>query len=209
MKIAFYTLGCKVNQYETQAMEQLCVQRGHTLVPFDGAADAYVINTCTVTAVSDKKSRQIIRRARKEAPDAVIAVCGCYPQTHPEDMEQLSVDLVSGTGDRLGFVELVERAARERRPFHALDNALERRDFEILPAGGLEGRTRAMLKVEDGCVNFCSYCIIPYARGRIRSLPLEQAVDQARQLQESGYQEIVLTGIEISSWGRSGRMAPL
>ncbi len=205
MKLAFYTLGCKVNQYETQALEQLFTQRGHTLVPFEQAADAYIINTCTVTAVSDKKSRQIIRRARKEAPDAVIAVCGCYPQTHPEDMEGLSVDLVSGTGDRLGFVELVERAAQERAPINALDDAMQRRVFEVLPAGGLEGRTRAMLKVEDGCVNFCSYCIIPYARGRIRSLPLEQAVEQTRALQAQGYREIVLTGIEISSWGQELR----
>lgn len=205
MKLAFYTLGCKVNQYETQALEQLFTQRGHTLVPFEEAADVYIINTCTVTAVSDKKSRQVIRRARKESPDAVIAVCGCYPQTHPEDMDALSVDLVSGTGDRLGFVELVEQAARERQPINALDDAMKRLDFEVLPAGGLEGRTRAMMKVEDGCVNFCSYCIIPYARGRIRSLPLEQAVEQAKGLQEQGYREIVLTGIEISSWGHEWR----
>lgn len=205
MKLAFYTLGCKVNQYETQALEQLFTQRGHTLVPFEETADVYIINTCTVTAVSDKKSRQVIRRARKESPDAVIAVCGCYPQTHPEDMDALSVDLVSGTGDRLGFVELVEQAARERQPINALDDAMKRLDFEVLPAGGLEGRTRAMMKVEDGCVNFCSYCIIPYARGRIRSLPLEQAVEQAKGLQEQGYREIVLTGIEISSWGHEWR----
>ena len=205
MNIAFYTLGCKVNQYETQALEQLFSQRGHTLVPFEDAADVYIINTCTVTAVSDKKSRQVIRRARKEAPDAVIAVCGCYPQTHPEDMDALSIDLVSGTGDRLGFVELVEQAARERRPINALDDAMQRRDFEVLPAGGLEGRTRAMLKVEDGCVNFCSYCIIPYARGRIRSLPLTQAVEQAKGLFAQGYREIVITGIEISSWGQEFR----
>ena len=205
MRIAFFTLGCKVNQYETQALEQLFTQRGHTLVPFEEAADVYIINTCTVTAVSDKKSRQVIRRARKEAPDAVIAVCGCYPQTHPEDMDKLSIDLVSGTGDRLGFVELVEKAAQERQPINALDDAMKRLDFEVLPAGGLEGRTRAMLKVEDGCVNFCSYCIIPYARGRIRSLPLEQAVEQTKSLQEQGYQEIVLTGIEISSWGHEWR----
>ena len=205
MNIAFYTLGCKVNQYETQALEQLFSQRGHTLVPFEDAADVYIINTCTVTAVSDKKSRQVIRRARKEAPDAVIAVCGCYPPTHPEDMDALSIDLVSGTGDRLGFVELVEQAARERRPINALDDAMQRRDFEVLPAGGLEGRTRAMLKVEDGCVNFCSYCIIPYARGRIRSLPLTQAVEQAKGLFAQGYREIVITGIEISSWGQEFR----
>ena len=202
MKIAFYTLGCKVNQYETQALEQLVTQRGHSLVPFDGEADAYVINTCTVTAVSDKKSRQVIRRARKAAPDAVIAVCGCYPQTHPDDVEKLGVDLISGTGDRTGFVELLEREWQDRQPITALDDAFQRRTFESLPAGGLEGRTRAMLKMEDGCVNFCSYCIIPYARGRVRSLPLEDCVRQAQALEAAGYREIVLTGIEISSWGQ-------
>ena len=202
MKIAFYTLGCKVNQYETQALEQLVTQRGHSLVPFEEAADAYVINTCTVTAVSDKKSRQVIRRARKAAPDAVIAVCGCYSQTHPDDVEKLGVDLISGTGDRTGFVDLLEREWSDRQPITALDDAFSRRTFEPLPAGGLEGRTRAMLKMEDGCVNFCSYCIIPYARGRVRSLPLDDCVRQARELEAAGYREIVLTGIEISSWGQ-------
>ena len=202
MKIAFYTLGCKVNQYETQALEQLVTQRGHSLVPFEEAADAYVINTCTVTAVSDKKSRQVIRRARKAAPDAVIAVCGCYPQTHPDDVEKLGVDLIAGTGDRTDFVDLLEREWSDRQPITALDDAFQRRTFEPLPAGGLEGRTRAMLKMEDGCVNFCSYCIIPYARGRVRSLPLADCVRQARELEAAGYREIVLTGIEISSWGQ-------
>ena len=202
MQIAFYTLGCKVNQYETQAMEQLAIQRGHSLVPFEGPADVYVINTCSVTAVSDKKSRQMIRRARKQAPDSVVAVCGCYPQTHPGDVEKLGVDLISGTGDRTGFVELLERTWKERQSLTVVDDVFQRRVFEPLPAGGLEGRTRAMLKMEDGCVNFCSYCIIPYARGRIRSLPVEDCVRQARELVEQGYQEIVLTGIEISSWGQ-------
>ena len=205
MRVAFYTLGCKVNQYETQALEQMLAARGHALVPFEGEADAYVINTCTVTAVSDKKSRQVIRRARKSAPDAVIAVCGCYPQTHPQDMEELSIDLVSGTGDRAGFLDLVEQTWKERQPITALDDAMKRRVFEVLPAGGLEGRTRAMLKVEDGCVNFCTYCIIPYARGPIRSLSLEQAKEQAAQLDQAGYRELVLTGIEISSWGHEFR----
>ena len=202
MRVAFYTLGCKVNQYETQALEQMLTARGHTLVPFEGEADAYVINTCTVTAVSDKKSRQVIRRCRKMAPDAVVAVCGCYPQTHPGDVDRLGVDLIAGTGDRTGFVSLLEQAWAERQPLAALDDPFQRRTFEVLPAGGLEGRTRAMLKVEDGCVNFCSYCIIPYARGRIRSLPLEAAAEQAARLAEEGYRELVLTGIEISSWGQ-------
>ena len=205
MNIAFYTLGCKVNQYETQALEQLLRRRGHAVVPFEGEADAYVVNTCTVTAVSDKKSRQVIRRARKAAPDAVIAVCGCYPQTHPQDMDGLGVDLVSGTGDRLGFVELLEQAWTQLQPIAALDDAMKRRVFEQLPAGRLEGRTRAMLKVEDGCANFCTYCIIPYARGPVRSLPLDRARVQASGLAAAGYRELVLTGIEISSWGRELR----
>ena len=203
MRAAFCTLGCKVNQYETQALERLFTQRGHVLVPFEGEADVYIINSCTVTAVSDKKSRQTARQARKRAPQALVALCGCYPQTHPEDMGGLPVDLVAGTGDRVRFVELVEQAWAERRErITALDDAMKRRVFEDLPAGGLEGRTRAMLKVEDGCVNFCTYCIIPYARGPVRSLPLNAAAAQAAELAEEGYKELVLTGIEISSWGR-------
>ena len=206
MKVAFCTLGCKVNQYETQALEQLFTQRGHILVPFEGEADVYIVNSCTVTAVSDKKSRQVVRQARKRAPEAVVALCGCYPQTHPGDMDGLPVDIVAGTGDRLGFVELVEEAyTKHREKITALDDAMKRRAFESLPAGGLEGRTRAMLKVEDGCVNFCSYCIIPYARGPVRSLPLADAVEQAQKLAEEGYKELVLTGIEISSWGHDLR----
>ena len=203
MRIAFCTLGCKVNQYETQALEQLFAARGHTLVPFEGEADVYVINSCTVTAVSDKKSRQVVRQARKRARSAVVALCGCYPQTHPGDVAGLPVDIVAGTGDRVKFVELVEQAWAERREkITALDDAMKRRTFEALPAGGLEGRTRAMLKVEDGCVNFCTYCIIPYARGPVRSLPLRDAAAQAAKLAAEGYKELVLTGIEISSWGR-------
>ena len=202
MNIAICTLGCKVNQYETQAMERELVRRGHALVPFEGPADAYIINTCTVTAVSDKKSRQMIRRARKQSPDAVVAVCGCYPQTHPQDAEALDVDLIAGTGDRMRFLDLLEDAAREKAPVVSLDEALRRRTFEVLPAGGLAERTRAMLKVEDGCANFCSYCIIPYARGPVRSLPAETAAEEVRRLAAEGYREIVVTGIEISSWGR-------
>ena len=202
MRAAIYTLGCKVNQYETQAMEQELRRRGHELVDFEDSADAYIINTCSVTAVSDQKSRQAIHRVQKQHPSVVVAVCGCYPQTHPEDVGRLGVDLIAGTGDRTGFVELLERTWQERQPITALDNAFHRRSFEALPAGGLEGRTRAMLKIEDGCVNFCSYCIIPYARGRVRSLPLEQCAHEAQALAEAGYQEIVLTGIEISSWGQ-------
>ena len=202
MKVAIYTLGCKVNQYETQAMEQELHRRGHEVVEFSDEADAYVINSCSVTAVSDQKSRQTLHRVRRQHPEAVAALCGCYPQTHAEDMEKLDVDLIAGTGDRAGFIDLLEQAAEEKRRITAIDNSFERRVFEVLPAGGMGERTRAMLKVEDGCVNFCTYCIIPYARGPVRSLPLETAVQQAAELAEQGYREIVLTGIEISSWGK-------
>ena len=202
MKFAFYTLGCKVNQYETQAMEQILITRGHTLGDFSERCDCYVVNTCTVTAVGDKKSRNMLRRARKLNPDAVIGVCGCYAQVSPDEVAKLDVDVVSGTGDRIGFLDNLERAAAERQPLCSVDEARARRTFEILPPGGLPTRTRAMLKVEDGCDNFCTYCIIPFARGPVRSLPLEAALSQARQLAADGYRELVVTGIEISSWGR-------
>ena len=204
MRAAIYTLGCKVNQYETQAMEKLLRERGHIVTDFSRDADAYIVNTCSVTAVSGQKSRQVIRRVKREHPDAVLAVCGCYSQTAPEDVRALGVDLISGTGNRTGFVELLENAVRNRAETarEALDDARARRDFELLPAGGMSGRTRAMLKVEDGCNNFCAYCVIPYARGPVRSEPLPEAVRQARELASEGVREIVLTGIEISSWGR-------
>ncbi len=202
MKVAIYTLGCKVNQYETQAMEQSLRARGHEVVDFADPADAYVVNTCSVTAVSDQKSRQVLHRARREHPGAVVAVCGCYPQTHADDVRKLDVDLIAGTGDRTGFIGLLEQAVAEKRHLEAIDKSFERRVFEVLPAGGMSERTRAMLKVEDGCVNFCTYCIIPYARGPVRSLPLDKAVEQAAGLAADGYREIVLTGIEISSWGK-------
>ena len=201
MRIAIYTLGCKVNQYETQAMEQELTRRGHEIVPFDGAADAYIVNTCSVTAVSDKKSRQMIRRCRKLNAHAVVAACGCYVQTHSDEAAGLGLDLIAGTGDRMAFLDLLEQAAREKEPLTLLDDALRRRAFEVLPAGGMAERTRAMLKVEDGCVNFCTYCIIPYARGPVRSLPKAEAVAQTRRLREEGYRELVITGIEISGWG--------
>ena len=203
MHFAIYTLGCKVNQYETQALEQLLCGRGHTLVPFEGEADVYVVNTCSVTAVSDKKCRNMIRRTRRDHPEAVVAVCGCYAQAQPDAIAALGVDLVAGTGDRLAFLDRLEQWS-VRRPAEAsvsVDDALQRHDFELLPAGGLAGRTRAMLKVEDGCGNFCTYCIIPFTRGPVRSESIPAAAAQANALAEAGYHEIVITGIEISSWG--------
>ena len=201
MKFAFYTLGCKTNQYETQAMERLLLEQGHTIGHFDEACDGFVINTCSVTAVADKKNRAIIRRCRRDNPGAIVAVCGCYTQHDAEAVRGLGVDVIGGSGSRQEFVALLLKAAQERTHQEAVDAALRRRSFEILPAGGLEERTRAMLKVQDGCVNFCSYCIIPYTRGPVRSAPLEIAVEQAKELSLRGYREIVVTGIEIASWG--------
>ena len=201
MKVAICTLGCKVNQYETQALEQELARRGHELVGFEEAADAYIVNTCSVTAVSDKKSRQMLRQAKRRSPDAVIAACGCYAQTHPEDVKKLAPDVIAGTNDRAHFIDLLERAAREKIRIVDVDDVWQRRSFEVLPAGGMANRTRAMLKVEDGCVNFCTYCLIPYARGRVRSLPMDEAAKQVRTLRAEGYREIVVTGIEISSYG--------
>lgn len=202
MKFAFYTLGCKTNQYETQAMEHLLLEKGHEIGSFEEACDGYVINTCSVTAVADKKNRAVIRRCRRDNPQAVIAVCGCYSQHDPEAVRALGIDVIGGSGQRQAFVEMLLDAAGEKRHEEQLDNALGRREFECLPAGGLEERTRAMLKVQDGCVNFCTYCIIPYTRGPIRSAPLKVAVAQAKELAVRGYREIVLTGIEIAGWGQ-------
>ena len=201
MKIAFYTLGCKTNQYETQAMERLLVDMGHLIGSFDECCDAYVINTCSVTAVADKKNRAIIRRCRRDNPEAVIGVCGCYSQHDAEAVRALGADVIGGSGQRQQFVDMLLEAAATKQKREEVDVALRRRDFEVLPAGGLEERTRAMLKVQDGCVNFCTYCIIPYTRGPIRSAPVPLAVEQAKELAARGYREIVVTGIEIASWG--------
>lgn len=202
MKIAFYTLGCKTNQYETQAMERLLCEQGHEISSFEDDCDCYIVNTCSVTAVADKKNRAIIRRCRREHPQAILGVCGCYSQHAAQAVRELEVDVVGGSGGRQQFLEDLLAAAQSRTYQEHLDNALRRREFEVLPAGGLQERTRAMLKVQDGCTNFCTYCIIPYTRGPIRSAPLETAVAQAKQLEQAGYREIVVTGIEIAGWGK-------
>lgn len=202
MKIAFYTLGCKTNQYETQAMERLLCEQGHEICSFEDDCDCYIVNTCSVTAVADKKNRAIIRRCRREHPQAILGVCGCYSQHAAQAVRELEVDVVGGSGGRQQFLEDLLAAAQSRTYQEHLDNALRRREFEVLPAGGLQERTRAMLKVQDGCTNFCTYCIIPYTRGPIRSAPLETAVAQAKQLEQAGYREIVVTGIEIAGWGK-------
>lgn len=201
MKFSIITLGCKVNQFESQGVAALLEEQGHKLVT-SGAADAYIINTCAVTAESARKSRQAVRRAMGENPSAVTAVCGCWPQISPEDATELGADLVFGSANRRALVTALEKAVSERESLKNIDDAMCRSFFEELPSGSGIGRTRAMLKVQDGCSNFCAYCIIPYARGPVRSMKPESAVSEALKLSKEGYKELVITGIEISSYGR-------
>ena len=201
MKFCFATLGCKVNQFETQALAQLAQARGHVLVTAD--ADACVLNTCTVTSSGDHKNLRALHKLQKEHPRAVIALCGCFAQTEPERAAALDgVDIVCGTADRAAVLDLCEQAVHNRKAICTVSDIRQRREFEQLPAGILPGHTRALLKVQDGCDNYCTYCIIPYARGHVRSLPLQQAVAQAQQLSQQGVREIIVTGIEIASYGR-------
>ena len=195
------TLGCKVNQYETQAMETLLRQRGHDSAAPGEIADAVIVNTCAVTAESGRKSRQTIRRLRDENPGAVVAVCGCYSQLSPEEAAEIGASVIFGSADHERFVTEVEKAVNGGEGCRDVDEPFRRRVFEALPAGAVSGRTRAMLKIQDGCVNFCTYCIIPYTRGRLRSLPLEESASETARLAAAGYRELVLTGIEIASYG--------
>lgn len=200
MKYIIYTLGCKVNQYETQAMETLLAERGHSPAAPGERADAVIVNTCAVTAESGRKSRQALRRLTEENPGAVRCVCGCWSQIDEPAASGLA-DVVWGSADRRGFIEAVERAVSARVKLSGVDEPFRRRVIEDLPAGAYEGHARAWLKIEDGCANFCSYCIIPYSRGRVRSLEAGRAASLAAGLAAEGYKELVLTGIEIASWG--------
>jgi len=205
MKFIIATLGCKVNQYETQAMETILRSAGHAPAGA-GEADAVIVNTCAVTAESVRKTRQTIRRLRNQNPGAILAVCGCLSQVSPEEVEALGADLVYGSGDHAGFLKELESVHAAGRTGDAavvhIANAKERRTFEKLPAGAMGGRKRAYLKIQDGCDNFCAYCIIPYARGRARSLPLQDCAALSSSLAAQGYREFVVTGIEIASYGK-------
>ena len=201
MNYIIATLGCKVNQFETQAMEARLQEHGHRPCAPGELADAVIVNTCAVTAESGRKSRQLLRRLRDENPGAVLAVCGCYAQLSPEEVEEIGARVIFGAADRMAFVAAVEKAAAKGEGERNIDRPFQRRELEKLPAGALEGRTRAMLKIQDGCVNFCSYCIIPYTRGRLRSLPLSDAAAETARLRREGYRELVLTGIEVASYG--------
>ena len=201
MKYLIATLGCKVNQFETQAMEERLLKDGHVPAVPGEQADAVIVNTCAVTAESGRKSRQTIRRLQEENPGAVVAVSGCYAQLSPEENAEIGAKVIFGSGDRMAFVEAVERAVASGESVKQIDRPFSRKQLELLPAGAVSGRTRAMLKIQDGCRNFCTYCIIPYVRGSLRSMPIEEAVSEMRRLRTEGFRELVLTGIEIASYG--------
>lgn len=202
MKVAFYTLGCKVNQYETEAMLEMFEKKGYEKVESEEYADVYVINTCTVTHMSDRKSRQYIRRVKKKNPDAVIAVVGCYSQVAPEEILDIEeVNLVMGTNDRRNIVEKVEEITSESK-ICTVDDIMKVREFEEIEISQTNGKTRAFIKIQDGCDRYCTYCMIPYARGRIRSRKLDSIIKEVEKLAENGYKEVVLTGIHVASYGR-------
>jgi threonylcarbamoyladenosine tRNA methylthiotransferase MtaB len=202
-KAAFYTLGCKVNQYETEAMTESFENAGYEIVDYSEFADVYIINTCTVTNMGDRKSRQIIRRAREKNPEALVAVVGCYSQIAPgEVLEIPEVSLVVGTDERSRMVELVEYAMQKEEKLNMVNDIMKVREFEEMPIKSYKSRTRAFLKIQEGCDQYCTYCIIPYARGHIRSRKPDSIIAEVKELAENGFREIVLTGIHVASYGK-------
>ncbi|OJT56918.1 tRNA (N(6)-L-threonylcarbamoyladenosine(37)-C(2))-methylthiotransferase MtaB [Bacillus licheniformis] len=200
--VAFHTLGCKVNHYETEAIWQLFKEAGYERKEFESSADVYIINTCTVTNTGDKKSRQVIRRAIRQNPDAVICVTGCYAQTSPAEIMAIpGVDIVVGTQDREKMLGYIKQYQEERQPINGVSNIMKARVFEELDVPAFTDRTRASLKIQEGCNNFCTFCIIPWARGLLRSRDPEEVIRQAQQLVDAGYKEIVLTGIHTGGYG--------
>ncbi len=199
--VAFYTLGCKVNQYETEAVSELFSDNGYKIVSFDEKADYYIINTCSVTSMSDRKSRQIIRRAKKMNPDSVTAVMGCYSQTSPEAVLGIDgVNLVMGTKNRASVLRLIDGLDKSSK-LNAVTPVSDNHVFEELTVRRCADRTRAYIKIQDGCSQFCSYCIIPYARGPVRSRPEEDIINEVKTLADAGYKEVILTGIHAASYG--------
>lgn len=202
-RVAFTTLGCKVNQFETEIMEGLFKERGYEITTFDQVADIYVINTCSVTHLGERKSRQLIRRAIRLNEEAIVAVSGCYAQVSPEQIAAIEgVNVIVGTQDRQRIVDLVEQIGSSKGTVNVVTNIMNADHFEDIPLFETPGRTRAFLKIQEGCTNFCSYCIIPYARGPLRSRPLSSVTSEAEKLIGSGFKEIVLTGIHLGAYGR-------
>ena len=206
-KAALHNLGCKVNAYELEAIQQMLEQKGYEIVPFASGADVYIINTCTVTNIADRKSRQMLHKAKKMNPDAVVVACGCYVQAAGEKLEEdTAIDLIVGNNKKKEIPEILEAYFREREEGRAASGAwltdmAHNREYETLSISRTEEHTRAFIKVQDGCNQFCTYCIIPYARGRVRSRRPEEVLAEVQRLAASGCQEIVLTGIHLSSYG--------
>ena len=210
-KIAFYTLGCKVNQADTASMENLFLRSGHQLVSFDGEADVYIINTCVVTNTGQRKSRQTIHRAIRKNPNALIVVTGCYPQTAAEEVKAIAgVDMIIGNQDRAQIVQLVEErlAHRQTDTLDAVHKLTASTAFEEMAAGDITDKTRAFLKIQEGCNQFCTYCIIPYARGPLRSRSLESIRTETQRLIKAGFKEIVLIGIHLGCYGKENPDGP-
>lgn len=210
-KIAFYTLGCKVNQADTASMENLFLRSGHQLVSFDGEADVYIINTCVVTNTGQRKSRQTIHRAIRKNPNALIVVTGCYPQTAAEEVKSIAgVDMIIGNQDRAQIVQLVEErlAHRQTDTLDAVHKLTASTAFEEMAAGDITDKTRAFLKIQEGCNQFCTYCIIPYARGPLRSRSLESIRTETQRLISAGFKEIVLIGIHLGCYGKENPDGP-
>lgn len=210
-KIAFYTLGCKVNQADTASMEKLFLRSGHQLVSFDGEADVYIINTCVVTNTGQRKSRQTIHRAIRKNPNALIVVTGCYPQTAAEEVKAIAgVDMIIGNQDRAQIVQLVEErlAHRQTDTLDAVHKLTASTAFEEMAAGDITDKTRAFLKIQEGCNQFCTYCIIPYARGPLRSRSLESIRTETQRLISAGFKEIVLIGIHLGCYGKENPNGP-
>lgn len=202
-KVAFYTLGCKVNQYETNAMIQQFQEHGYELVDFEEKADIYIINTCTVTNMSDKKSREILRRAKKQNPVSTLVAVGCYAQVGKEKLEQIpEIDLILGTNEKNNIVAYVEKYRKEKKREEVVTDVMQMREFQDFGTITYTDKNRAAIKVQDGCDRFCSYCIIPYARGRVRSRKIESVVKEAEEISKKGVKEIVITGIHIASYGK-------
>ncbi|MBO5148956.1 MAG: tRNA (N(6)-L-threonylcarbamoyladenosine(37)-C(2))-methylthiotransferase MtaB [Anaerotignum sp.] len=202
-KAASFALGCKVNQYESEAIAELFQEKGYEIVGIDEEADVYVINTCTVTNFGDKKSRQLIRKVKRQNENAIVAVVGCYAQTAPQELMKVEgVNLVIGTKDRAQIVEMVENYKTENGVENHVSDIMKERVFEPLSIQKLANRTRAYLKIQDGCSQYCSYCIIPYARGPIRSRDPQDVLAEVKRLAENGFKEVVLTGIHVASYGK-------
>ncbi len=202
-KLAAFTLGCKVNTYDTEAVVKLFSERGYDVVDFEETADIYIINTCTVTNLGDKKSRQLIRRAKRQNPSSIVVVMGCYAQTAQDEVKKIEgVNIIVGTKERASLVDVVEAYSAEYGIVSTVSDIMKEKAFERLSAGKFENRTRAYLKIQDGCNQFCTYCIIPYARGNVRSRLPQDVLDEVKTLAENGFKEVVLAGIHVASYGK-------